>query len=311
MPSWNQLTDEFDRFMAKNSRDGGKWFNNRQINSLQAISKLRGNSNVIFYASGWMQKKQARLANVAIIDEDINGFMAVMHGIDKSSKKLTLLLHTPGGSVDAAETIVEYLRSKFDFIEVIVPAAAMSAGTMISLASNNIVMGRQSQLGPTDPFIENTSAHSIISEFEAAKKAITKNPENIGYANLWAPILSNLGFGRLHEAKEAQKHSQSIVTQWLAQWMFGEKSKKIALQKAKKAAGYFTNAGKHKSHGKRIDREDASRQELTIESLEENQDLQEAVLTAYHIAVMIFERTPTTKFIANHAGNRWIKLEQS
>ena len=53
-------------------------------------------------------------------------------------KGLTLLLHTPGGVTNAAETIVEYLHTKFSYIEVIVPTYAMSAGTMISLSSNLI-----------------------------------------------------------------------------------------------------------------------------------------------------------------------------
>lgn len=58
--------------------------------------------------------------------------MSVMFGMDWN-KGLTLVLHTPGGVTNAAETLVAYLRSKFNYIEVIVPTFAMSAGTMISL----------------------------------------------------------------------------------------------------------------------------------------------------------------------------------
>jgi len=52
---------------------------------------------------------------------------------------------------EAAQTIVDYLRSKFSTIEVLVPTYAMSAGTMIALGCDRVFMGRQSQLGPTDP----------------------------------------------------------------------------------------------------------------------------------------------------------------
>ena len=56
--------------------------------------------------------------------------MAGIHGHD-FNKGLLLILHTPGGSAEAAQTIVEYLRSKFDAIDVLIPTYAMSAGTMI------------------------------------------------------------------------------------------------------------------------------------------------------------------------------------
>lgn len=52
--------------------------------------------------------------------EDINGFMAGVHGHD-FSKGLLPVLHTPGGVTESAQTIVDYLRSKFAAIDVLVP----------------------------------------------------------------------------------------------------------------------------------------------------------------------------------------------
>lgn len=82
---------------------------------------------------------------IQITPEDVNGYMSVLHGMDYD-QTLSLILHTPGGNVNAAESLVEYLRSKFKRIEVIVPTFALSAGTMITLASDLIIMGRHSQL---------------------------------------------------------------------------------------------------------------------------------------------------------------------
>jgi len=71
--------------------------------------------------------------------------------------------------------------SQFSYIEVIVPTYAMSAGTMISLASNKIIMGRQSQLGPIDPQMpiggRYVSAQSIVDQFEKAKEEISADPK--------------------------------------------------------------------------------------------------------------------------------------
>ena len=49
--------------------------------------------------------------------------------------KLDLIIHSPGGSVEAAEQIVNYLRAKYAHIRAIIPHSAMSAATMIACAA--------------------------------------------------------------------------------------------------------------------------------------------------------------------------------
>lgn len=83
--------------------------------------------------------------------EDIQALMEVTQGAQ--SRDLDLILHSPGGSPEAAEAIVSYLRSRFSHIRVIVPNFAMSAATMIACAADEIVLGKHSFLGPTDPQI--------------------------------------------------------------------------------------------------------------------------------------------------------------
>lgn len=73
--------------------------------------------------------------------------MAGLHGLD-FSKGLLLILHTPGGRAVTVQTLVDYLRIRFTDIDVLVPTYAMSAGTMIALGCDRIIIGRQSQLGP-------------------------------------------------------------------------------------------------------------------------------------------------------------------
>ena len=62
------------------------------------------------------------------------------------------------------------------------------------MACDNIIMGRQSQLGPTDPQLIvgdiAFSAHSIVQQFEEAKNDIEKSPV---LAHAWAPILQSFG----------------------------------------------------------------------------------------------------------------------
>ena len=62
-------------------------------------------------------------------------------------------------------------------------------------------------------------------------------------------------------------------------------------------------------HGQRIDIQKLKELKLKTQPLEENQDLQEFVLEAYHIMTIMFETTPVFKFIISNNGNKWIKQQ--
>jgi len=298
MPSWNDLLNEINKYPAELLRK-------KQQESLESISQKRGGTNVIYYASGFLQKPAAPQFLLQITHEDINGFMSVMYGMDWS-RGLTILLHTPGGLTNAAESIVAYLWQKFQNIEVIIPTIAMSAGTMISLSANNIVMGRQSQLGPIDPQLSMpgrfVSAQAVVDQFTQARTEILQTPTA---AHLWAPILQSLGPALLQEARNAIAYGERMVADWLEQRMFS--SLPNPHQTATNTAKFFRDASLHLSHGRRIDRDEARANNVIVEDLETDQDLQEYVLTAYHLSTIAFEKSPATKVIESNHDRRWIK----
>ena len=302
MPSWNQLVNK----LGSTPQDQRVSVIRREsLRCLEHIGLLRGHRHVIFYCSGFLQKPEAPAHRIQITREDLNAFMSVMHGMTWS-KNLTLLLHTPGGITNAAETIVAYLRSKFADIEVIVPTYAMSAGTMITLAANRIVMGRQSQLGPIDPQFpmgqRAQSARAIVDQFEAARKEILGNAAATG---VWLPILQTIGPALLQEARNALDYGERMVSGWLEAYMFAET--KCAKSAAEAAAAHFNDAAKHKSHGRRIDRDEARAQDLIVEDLEASQDLQEAVLTLYHLNTIAIEQSSAAKIIHSDLDKMYVK----
>jgi ClpP class serine protease len=302
MAAWNKLLEEFN-----SEQEGHRpaWLQKRFVGALADIAKRRGNRNVLFYCSGFLQKPQLAAQLTQLTPEELNGFMSCMFGM-KWADGLTLLLHTPGGATNAAETIVQYLHSKFDKIEVIVPAFAMSAGTMISLASDRIIMGRQSQLGPIDPQMpiggKYVSARAIVEQFEKAKQEIA---HNLALAHAWAPILQSLGPALLVEAQNALDYGERMVAGWLSERML--KTHADSVNMGRKVAKYFNDASSHKSHGRRIARDEARAQGVIVESLEDEQGLQDSVLTAYHLATIMFEQTPATKLLWSNHGQVWLK----
>lgn len=132
-----------------------------------------------------------------------------------------MVLHTPVGMAEAAQTIADYLRSKSSAIDVLVPTYATSAGTMIALGCDRVIMGRRGQLGPTDPqlMVENRlfSAHSIVEPFEEAKTRISANPV---LAHAWAPVLRSFGPALLQEARKSIAYGETLVRDWLQEYMF-------------------------------------------------------------------------------------------
>jgi hypothetical protein len=303
MPSWNELLTEL--LSKGDDQEASAWMTSRQTTALQAIAKLRGDRQVVNYYSAFLQKPQAPADRLSITPEDLNGFMSVIFGMDWS-KGLTLLIHTPGGSPNAAQSIVAYLRSKFDDIEVIVPAYAMSAGTMISLAADRLVMGRQSQLGPIDPQLvlggRAVSAQAVVDQFEEARTEVLSN---VTAAHVWAPILQALGPALLQEARNALYYGEAMVAQWLADYMF--RNQQDAAEKGLAVAKHFNDAARHKSHGRRIDKAEVEAQDVVVEELEADQDLQEEVLTAYHLFTLSAERGLMTKAIMSDTGRAWVK----
>ncbi|MCL6446029.1 MAG: ATP-dependent Clp protease proteolytic subunit [Alicyclobacillus sp.] len=69
--------------------------------------------------------------------------------------KISLFLYTRGGSITAAWSIISLIRQFCDELEVIVPSRAHSAGTLMCLGANRIIMTKQATLGPIDPSITN------------------------------------------------------------------------------------------------------------------------------------------------------------
>ncbi len=304
MPSWNQLLDEFDALQT-DEPTRVKWLRSKQQEALNNVSVKRNGRNVIFYASAFLQKPTAPAISLQITPEEINGFMSVMYKMDWS-KGLTLILHTPGGITNATETIVDYLTAKFDNLEVIVPTFAMSSGTMISLAADRIIMGRQSQLGPIDPQMpiggRTVSARAIVDQFERAKTDILSN---IQLAHVWAPVLSSVGPALLQEAQNALDYGERMVGEWLSKRMFNGKTDPVAAGKA--TAAYFNDASIHKSHGRRINRGEARSQNVVVDDLESDNDLQDYVLTAYHLVTIGIQKSPAKKVLISNQNRMWVK----
>jgi ClpP class serine protease len=85
---------------------------------------------------------------------------------------IDLILHTPGGLVLATEQIARALLRHQSKVTVFIPHYAMSGGTMLAMAADEIVMDENAVLGPVDPQLGNVAAASLLKVLE--EKSIDK-----------------------------------------------------------------------------------------------------------------------------------------
>lgn len=294
MPSWDKVQTEI--------KSAGSVHDVVRRKHLADLSDYTGRNTIVYY-SGWMEKEfliRHGLTGHEVNDSDKNGLMAVIHQLERD-KGLDLILHTPGGDVAATESLVDYLRSMFDDIRAIIPQIAMSAGTMIALSCKEIVMGKHSSLGPIDPQFGGMPAHGIIEEFQQAKKEIAANPATVA---VWQPIIAKYPPAFVGECAKAIQWANQIVQDWLTTGMFAGESDADA--KARVVLDELASHALTLSHNRHISMAKAQALGIKVVELENDQDLQDKVLTVHHACIQTLAETQAFKIIENQDGTAFI-----
>ena len=106
---------------------------------------------------------------------DVNDSEEVLRAIHLTDKNvpIDIVLHTPGGLVLAALQIARAIHKHEGRVTAFVPHYAMSGGTLIALAADEIVMSPDAVLGPVDPQLGQYPAASIL------KAVAKKSPDKI------------------------------------------------------------------------------------------------------------------------------------
>lgn len=300
MPYWSQIVRELGEHSGEgNSAD----FDAVRRKYLWLLSNHTGRDTIL-YASAWVQKSDADDQDISITDEDLHALMEVSAGLN--GEKLDLIMHSPGGSVVAAEAFVSYLRSRYDDIRVIVPNLAMSAAAMIACAADRIVMGKHSFLGPTDPQIpiatrfgvSSVAAIDVIRTFDQSQS----EPNNVALQTVWIQMLQYYGPDILRRCQRALQLSEELVRTWLASYMF-----KTDPQRATTVANSLSTGEVWRSHGRHITRATLEGGNFKIDRLESDDVLQDLVLSVFHATTLFFEFTTATKIVENHVGRAYMK----
>ena len=139
----------------------GRWYAVRRAQAIRAIERLHGSRGITMIHR---QEKRSIFGFAVSRHIDLEGAQTIIAAIKETpdDMPIDLVIHTPGGLVLAAMQIARAVEAHKAKVTVYVPVYAMSGGTLIALAADEIVLGEFSVLGPIDPQIAGLPAASIV-----------------------------------------------------------------------------------------------------------------------------------------------------
>lgn len=264
---------------------------------LKEISKLRGDRDILVYASDLTAKTNAA---IAIDYSDILPFQDQLANLN--GKAIDILLETPGGIAEVVEDLVKLVRSKYEHVGIIIPGTAKSAGTIFTMAGDEILMGESSSLGPIDAQIITNNKRFSAEAFLEGLQKIKDEVLQVGRLNpAYIPILQNISPGEIQHCENAQNFSKILVTQWLSQYKFKYWDKHSTngepvtpQEKEKRAKEIADKLCKHSdwlTHSRSIKIQDLEQMRLKIIDYSKQQNLNEAINRYFTLLRMTLEST--------------------
>jgi hypothetical protein len=292
MPTWDEILKESESYNPIVLVD----------KYLSEVSSYTDKTTICYFSAFTIAKTNIpNQTFLSIVDQDIQGFMTCSKDTNKDA--VNLILHTPGGDYEATKRIINYLLNTYKEITVFVPHLALSGGTLIACAADEIYMGPYSNLGPTDPqvFIGGNllPAGAIVNEFKRAFLEVKEDPNK---AILWAKRIEKVPIGLIDSLEIMIKNSEKYLVELLSVKNCKDKD----CETIKKIAQTLNTHSHHSSHDKGISLKEAKELGLNVKDLREDKELEDKVLSVYHAITVLFLKTPVTKIIANNLQKRFI-----
>lgn len=273
---------------------------NERKAQLARIAELRGREQLVFAAD--LNKPGSP---ISVNHSDLLPLQDQVANLQRDS--LDLILETPGGSGETAEDIVRLLRSQFGELNVLVPGVAKSAGTIMAMAADEILMeDGVSALGPIDAQMswqgKTFSAYALLEGLNKIKKDVETN----GTLNMaYVPILQGVSPGELEHAQNALDFAKVLVREWLATYKFKNWTHHSSdgrpvtdeekAERANEIAALLCNHSHWRTHGRSIHVSDLRDMKLKITDYAESPELAEAIKRYFVLLQMTFQTTSIYK----------------
>lgn len=134
--------------------------------------------------------------------------------------RLVLFLHSPGGSAETVEKLVEIIRFHYKEVYFVVPVEAMSAGTIFCMSGDRIYMDYTSSLGPIDPQVHNGKDWvPALGYLDQVERMIAKSADG-KLTDAELIILQTLDLAMLSRFEQAKHLTITLLRKWLVEYKF-------------------------------------------------------------------------------------------
>ena len=147
-------------------------------------------------------------------------FIEKLREVDKPKEKLVVFLHTPGGSAETVEKMVEIIRFHYKDVSYVVPDYAMSAGTILCMSGDRIYMDYSSSLGPIDPQVFNGKDWVPALGYLDKVNQLLEKAQNGTLTNAEFLILQGIDLALLSRYEQARDLTVTLLKKWLVEYKF-------------------------------------------------------------------------------------------
>lgn len=218
--------------------------------------------------------------------------------IENSSDNLLVILETDGGSIETAERIADVFRYHYPKeVSFLVPNFAMSAGTVLVMSGDRILMDYYSILGPIDPQVRNRNGTFVpaLGYLEKYNELVKKSKSSGGLsAAELALFVQKFDLAELHRFEQARDHSVDLLKKWLVQYKFKDWTKtrsrgrrvtaSMRERRAAEIANKLNDTKRWRSHGRGLSMEILDRElNLIVENFGANSELNKCVRSYYRM----------------------------
>jgi ATP-dependent protease ClpP protease subunit len=256
--------------------------------AISSLEKITNRQLLVYEANLWSNRS-------GLGEEDIQPFGDLLVRLSPK-QNFDLLLQSPGGDIDAAEKIVYMCREIGGEFRVIIPEYAKSAATLIALASDEVIMGLASEIGPIDAQLTGpgpggatfqTSAQAFIDEFDRIKKEVDDTGK---LSPAYFPLLEGINLGFIRMCRNLMDRSQKFAEKWLKKYMLKDNP-----EAAEGLAADLCNVKKWLSHGVVIDADQATLLGVKVKKLSQDDNLWKQIWYLHCCYGVLFRRTPISK----------------
>jgi ATP-dependent protease ClpP protease subunit len=282
---------------------------------LKRISIIR-NRDILVYASDSNKGN----APISILPPDLLPFKDQLSYL--KTNEVDIVLETPGGIAETVEDMVELIRSTHERLGIIIPGMAKSAGTIFSMAGDEILMGNASSLGPIDAQVVSNGKRFSADAFLDGLEKIKNEVATTGKLNpAYIPILQSISPGEIQHFENAQNFSKTLVKKWLSNYKFkywethSTTGKTVTTEeKEARADEIAVKLCKHSdwlTHGRSIRIKDLKEMRLEVSDYSNNAELQDAIDRYYTLLRMTFDLTGIYKIFETCCSQIYQSISQA